>query len=192
MIAGRSRRARPRPTFAPARPGHRSAATMCCRAPSRRSCRGLLRYPRTCADAASRRACPRKPRRRRRPAGSPGAFRRPSVPARAVPKAAPASIMSGRSWHRQSAKRSRRRARDGCAGRGSWPAPRRGKPRIDRSRSTGRRRRSRRARSQATGAAADFEHLFAIGDAGVLDKERRQAPAPPPHQPFVITRVAAL
>ncbi len=35
---------------------------------------------------------------------------------------------------------------------------------------------------QAAGAAADFEYLFAIRDAGVLDKERRQAPAPPPHQ----------
>ena len=45
---------------------------------------------------------------------------------------------------------------------------------------------------QAAGAAADFEHLFAIRDAGMLDKERRQAPAPPPHQPFVIARVAGV
>src|SRR5690348_1597348 len=46
--------------------------------------------------------------------------------------------------------------------------------------------------SQATGAAADFEDLLAIRDAGVLYKERRQAPAPPPHQSFVITGIASV
>jgi hypothetical protein len=45
---------------------------------------------------------------------------------------------------------------------------------------------------QAAGAAADFEHLFAIRDAGMLDKERRQASAPAPHQPFVISRIAGV
>jgi hypothetical protein len=35
---------------------------------------------------------------------------------------------------------------------------------------------------EAPGAAADLEHLLTICDPGVLDKERRQTTAPPPHQ----------
>ena len=56
----------------------------------------------------------------------------------------------------------------------------------------GERRFLRQREGQAAGAAADFEHLLAIRDAGMVDEQRRQMPAPASHQLFVIARVAGI
>jgi hypothetical protein len=48
----------------------------------------------------------------------------------------------------------------------------------------------RQGEGQAAGATADLDYVLAVGDAGMLDKQRRQAPAPAPHQPLIIVGIA--
>jgi len=52
------------------------------------------------------------------------------------------------------------------------------------------RRSLQQCEGQAAGAAADFDYVLAVGDPGVLDKQRRQAPAPAAHQSFIIAGIA--